>query len=97
MFKHKVRMLSTQKGVHDGELHPVPFYEGEEYEIGSDLLQAFVNCGAVELVDLDEPEVAAETEVGQDSEPETEDSDKAKGDAPANKAKKAAPENKAKK
>jgi hypothetical protein len=52
-MKHKIRMLSTQMGVHDGELHPVPFVEGQEYEIGDDLFSAFINCGAVELV-LDE-------------------------------------------
>ena len=83
-MKNKVRMLSSQMGVHDGELHPVHFAEGEEHEIGPDLLQAFINCGAVELV-------GAENGDAPDSE------EKSEGDAPANKAKKAAPENKAKK
>jgi hypothetical protein len=50
-MKHKVRMLTSQKGVHDGELHPVHFEEGTEHEIGPDLLQGFISLGAVELVE----------------------------------------------
>lgn len=53
-MKHKVRMLTSQKGVHDGELHPVHFEEGTEHEIGPDLLQGFISLGAVEMVEDDE-------------------------------------------
>jgi hypothetical protein len=77
MIKHKIRMLSTQKGVHDGELHPVAFHEGEEYEIGPDLLQAFINCGAVELVEDDSP--AESDEKGVESAGSTSEEDE---DAP---------------
>lgn len=48
---NKVRMLTTLRGVHDGELHPVSFIEGREYEIGDGLLQSFIDLGAVELVE----------------------------------------------
>jgi hypothetical protein len=48
---NKIRMLITQRGVHDGAIHPVTFVEGEEYEIGGDLLQSFIDLGAVELVE----------------------------------------------
>ena len=48
---NKVRMIKTQRGVHDGEIHPVSFIEGQEYEIGDALLDSFVELGAVELVE----------------------------------------------
>ena len=48
---HKVRMLNTQRGVHDGGIHPTSFLEGQEYDIGDGLLESFVELGAVELVD----------------------------------------------
>ena len=47
----KVTMLTTQKGVHDGEIHPATFIEGEEYEIGPDLLQSFIELGVIDLAD----------------------------------------------
>ncbi len=46
---HRVRMLRTQPGVHDGEIHPVTFVEGEDYEIGPDLLESFIELGVVDL------------------------------------------------
>ncbi len=79
---HKVRMLTTQKGVHDGEIYPATFLEGEEYEIGDELMQSFIDLGAVDLADGDK--------AGEGSKP----GEKSHGNAPANKAIKAAPENK---
>ena len=80
MEKYKVKMLSTQMGVHDGELHPVPFVQGEEYDIGPDLLQAFVSMAAVEMA---EPATPAE-EKSAGAAP----ADKAFAAAPENKKKK---------
>ena len=48
---NKVRMLKTQKGVPDGEIQPVSFMEGQEYEIGDGLLHSFIDLGIVELAD----------------------------------------------
>lgn len=47
----KYRMLKTMKGVHDGELHPVEFIEGQEYAIGDSLAGQFIELGVVELAD----------------------------------------------
>lgn len=86
-MKHSVIMLKTLPGVHDGEIYPVTFLEGHPYEIGPDLLQAFVNAGAVKLAEGEAPDAEAKA-----SEPE----EKSEGNAPANKMRKAAPENKSK-
>lgn len=65
----KVRMLSSQMGVPDGQLHPVPFVEGEVYEVGPDLLQGFINLGAVELADTEvQPRELAEGEMLEEGE-----------------------------
>ena len=48
---HRVRMLITEKGVPDGKIYPSAFFEGEEYEVGDELLQSFIQIGAVELVE----------------------------------------------
>ena len=48
-MKQKIRMLTTQRGVDDGEIHSSAFFEGEEYEIGPELLESFIELGAVEL------------------------------------------------
>lgn len=79
-MKQKVKMLKTQHGVHDGDIHPVAFIEGEEYEIGPNLLESFIDLGAVDMAH--EVEGAAEA--------------KSQGNAPHNKAKAAAPANKSK-
>ncbi len=50
-MKQKIRMLTTQRGVDDGEIHSSAFFEGNEYEIGPDLLQSFIDLGAVELAE----------------------------------------------
>ncbi len=47
----KVRMLKTQIAVNDGDIRPVPFIEGGEYDVGTELLQSFIEMGAVELVE----------------------------------------------
>lgn len=51
MQLQKIRMVATQRGVHDGEIHPATFIEGEEYEIGPELLNSFIELGVVELAD----------------------------------------------
>lgn len=48
-MKQKIRMLNTQRGVDDGEIHSSAFLEGEEYDIGPELLQSFIDLGVVEL------------------------------------------------
>jgi hypothetical protein len=101
MLKHKVKMLSTQMGVHDGELHPVAFVEGAEHEIGPDLLQGFISLGAVELLDQEiAPRELAEGEMlvaGDLPEGSTATEAKSEGEATENKALTAAPENKKRK
>ncbi|MFO0906788.1 MAG: hypothetical protein U0835_00210 [Isosphaeraceae bacterium] len=72
-MKQKVRMLKTQHGVHDGEIHPVAFVEGEEYEIGPNLLESFIDHGVVDMPG----------EKSQGDAPHN----KAKAAAPSNKAK----------
>ena len=42
-------MLKTQPGVDDGDIHPRAYIEGEEYEIGPNLLDSFIELGAVEM------------------------------------------------
>ena len=48
-MKQTVKMLKTQPGVDDGEIRPTVFMEGVEYEIGPQLLDSFIELGAVEL------------------------------------------------
>ena len=71
----KVRMLKTQRGVHDGDLHPSTFIEGEEYQIGPNLMESFIDLGIVDL--------PADGEKSQGNAPHN----KAKTAAPSNKSK----------
>jgi hypothetical protein len=41
----KVKMLSQQLGVDDGNIHPETFEKGKTYKIGTDLGTAFVDAG----------------------------------------------------
>ena len=77
---HRVKMLKTQMAVPDDAVYPVPFREGEEYDVGPNLLESFIDLGVVEIAPDGEPAPADE---------------KSRTHAPANKMKKAAPENKA--
>ena len=44
----RVRMLRTVMGARDGALHPEKFVEGQEYDLGGDLLAVFLSEGYVE-------------------------------------------------
>ena len=48
-MQHRVKMLQTQRGVRDGEIHPSTFIEGQEYEIDQPLLDSFIELGVVEM------------------------------------------------
>ena len=47
-MKHTVTMLSTQPGCDEGVIYPTTYQQGEQYEIGDELLRCFVSLGAVE-------------------------------------------------
>lgn len=102
-MKHKIKMLKSMPGVHDGEIYPVPFVEGEQYEIGPDLLQAFINCGAVTLTNHESAEdEQVEVEQNPVDAQDIEEEQTPEGDASAEeaaesetKAEGEAPENKA--
>lgn len=75
---NKVKMLKTQMGVPDGDIYPTAFVEGREYEIGPELLQSFIDLGAVELAG--DGDKAGEKSLGDAP------ANKAKKAAPENKA-----------
>ena len=52
------KMLSTQKGVREGEIHPVIFHEGKTYAIDGELKSQFEKLEAIEPSDS-EPEEPA--------------------------------------
>lgn len=49
-------MLKTTNGVNDGEIYPRLYVEGETYEIGDSLLEAFISMGVVDLQSAAEEE-----------------------------------------
>ena len=53
-----VKMLSSQMGSRDGK-SAVWFIKGREYDIGDDLLKAFIDLGAVELIGKPKRETVA--------------------------------------
>jgi hypothetical protein len=64
----RVKMLTTQNGVDDGELHVKPYVEGSEHTIGDSLLKCFIELGAVEIIEhaevkAEEPAVENKAEI----------------------------------
>lgn len=49
--RNTVKMLTTTLGVDEGQIYPTPYEQGKTYEIGSSLLNAFIEMGVVELTD----------------------------------------------
>lgn len=49
-MKYQIKMLSTARGVDDGEIHAKQYTEGETVEVGESLAKAFQGMGVCKIL-----------------------------------------------